>query len=34
MVSYEGLLAKLEERGMTRSALARELGISSRTIAK
>lgn len=34
MVSYSGLLQKLDERGLTKTALAAELGISSRTIAK
>ena len=34
MVSYKGLEAKLNERGITRSDLTKELGISSRTIAK
>lgn len=34
MISYEGLTAKLAEKGMTKTALAAELGISSRTIAK
>ena len=34
MISYEGLLCKLEEKGITRTGLAKELGISSRTIAK
>lgn len=34
MISYEGLLQKLSDRGLTRTALAREAGISSRTIAK
>ena len=34
MISYKGLDAKLNERGITRSDLTKELGISSRTIAK
>jgi len=34
MISYKGLEAKLNERGITRSVLTKELGISSRTIAK
>lgn len=34
MLSYEGLMQKLNDRGLTRTALVRELGISSRTIAK
>ncbi len=34
MISYKGLEAKLNERGITRSELTKELGISSRTIAK
>ncbi len=34
MTSYAGLLQKLKEKGMTRSALGAKLGISSRTIAK
>ncbi|MBQ9358437.1 MAG: Fic family protein [Abditibacteriota bacterium] len=34
MISYQGLEAKLKERGVTRSYLTKELGISSRTIAK
>ena len=34
MVSYDGLIKKLDERGLTRTALAEKLGISSRTIAK
>ena len=34
MFSYKGLEAKLKERGITRSDLTKELGISSRTIAK
>ena len=34
MISYSGLLQKLNEKGMTKTALTRELGISSRTVAK
>ena len=34
MISYKGLEAKLNERGIKRSNLTKELGISSRTIAK
>ncbi len=34
MLSYEGLYSQLRKRGMTKTALATELGISSRTIAK
>lgn len=34
MVSYEGLLARLREKGITKTSLTKELGISSRTIAK
>lgn len=34
MLSYEGLMQKLNDKGLTRTALVRELGISSRTIAK
>ena len=34
MISYKGLEAKLNERGIKRSDLTKELGISSRTIAK
>ena len=34
MISYKGLEEKLRERGVTRSDLTKELGISSRTIAK
>ena len=34
MISYKGLEAKLDECGITRSDLTKELGISSRTIAK
>ena len=34
MYTYEGLIKILEKRGITRTALAAELGISSRTLAK
>ena len=34
MISYEGLLQKLKARHLTKTALAAQLGISSRTIAK
>lgn len=34
MISYSGLLQKLNEKGLTKTALAKELGISSRTVAK
>ena len=34
MISYDGLLQKLKTRHLTRTALAAQLGISSRTIAK
>ena len=34
MISYEGLKGKLVEKGITRTALSIDLGISSRTIAK
>lgn len=34
MILYDGLLQQLKARGMSRTALARELGISSRTMAK
>ncbi len=34
MISYKGLEEKLKNRGITRSDLTKELGISSRTIAK
>lgn len=34
MISYEPLLQKLKDKNLTRSALSKELGISSRTIAK
>ncbi len=34
MISYSGLTQKLNEKGLTKTALAGELGISSRTIAK
>lgn len=34
MISYDGLLQKLSERGISKTALSKKLGISSRTIAK
>lgn len=34
LISYEGLIQKLNDKGLTRTALTEELGISSRTIAK
>ena len=34
MISYSNLLQKLNEKGLTKTALAKELGISSRTVAK
>ena len=34
MISYEGLTQRLGDAGLTKTALAKELGISSRTIAK
>lgn len=34
MISYDGLLAELEKRGITKTALSSEIGLSSRTIAK
>ena len=34
MISYSDLLKKLNEKGLTKTALAKELGISSRTVAK
>ena len=34
MICYDGLLQKLEQRGLTKTALAEALSISSRTIAK
>ena len=34
MISYSGLIAKLQERNMTRSGLVSALGISSHTVAK
>ena len=34
MISYSNLLRKLNEKGLTKTALAKELGISSRTVAK
>lgn len=34
MTSYDGLLRKLEEKGLTKTELTEKLGISSRTVAK
>ena len=34
MISYDGLNARLQEKGISKTVLTRELGISSRTIAK
>lgn len=34
MIFYEGLLQKLNDKGLTKTALTEELGISSRTVAK
>ena len=34
MISYSGLLNKLNEKGLTKTSLTTALGISSRTIAK
>ncbi|MCI8638433.1 MAG: helix-turn-helix domain-containing protein, partial [Coprococcus sp.] len=34
MISYSNLQQKLNEKGLTKTALAKELGISSRTVAK
>lgn len=34
MINYSGLEEKLKEKGIRKSDLTRELGISSRTIAK
>ncbi len=34
MLLYDGLIQKLGEKGLTRTALTKELGISSRTVAK
>lgn len=34
MISYSGLLQKLNEKGLTKTKLAKELSISSRTVAK
>ena len=34
MVSYSPLLQKLKNKGLTKTSLTEELGISSRTIAK
>lgn len=32
MISYSNLLQKLNEKGLTKTAMAKELGISSRTV--
>ena len=34
MISYEGLCLQLKKKGITKTDLTREIGISSRTIAK
>ncbi len=34
MISYDGLISKLDSAGLTKTGIAKELGISSRTIAK
>lgn len=34
MISYSNLLQKLNENGLMKTVLAKELGISSRTVAK
>ncbi len=34
MISYDGLIQQLKQNGLTKTALANEIGISSRTIAK
>jgi DNA-binding Xre family transcriptional regulator len=34
MISYSGLLQKLSDKGLTKTALTKELGVSSRTVAK
>lgn len=34
MISYSNLLQKLNEKGLMKTVLAKELGISSRTVAK
>ena len=34
MIEYTGLINKLKERGLTKSAMTTEIGVSSRTIAK
>lgn len=34
MISYEGLMLRLSNKGLTKTALTKELGLSSRTIAK
>ena len=34
MISYEGLIQRLNDKGLTKTALTEELGVSSRTVAK
>ena len=34
LISYEGLIQELNDKGLTKTALTEELGISSRTVAK
>lgn len=34
MISYSGMLQKLSDKGLTKTALTKELGVSSRTVAK
>ena len=34
MISYDGLYEQLQKKGITKTALAQAIGISSRTIAK
>ena len=34
MISYEGLIQRLNDKGLTKTALTKELGVSSRTVAK
>ena len=34
MIAYDGLMRRLDTKGLTKTGLAHELGISSRTIAK
>lgn len=34
MIDYTALLSKLMEKGLTKSSLTTELGVSSRTVAK